>query len=178
MKAGPPIKVQSKGEVTTRAVASALIPNAGDYVIVFRGIARWLILRCPSGCGDEVPINLDRRSGPAWRLYKDRRGLSLYPSVIRETGCHSHFIIWDDRILWFGSDDTESPWGWEEPVSEELRRSLLDIIREAGAIHYTDIADRLNEVPWQVLTACRALRREGRLGEGSGRNRGIFTFLK
>jgi hypothetical protein len=173
-----PVKfVRSRGNVSSRSEASVLIPNAGDYVIVFRGHARWLVLRCPSGCGDTVPINLDRGSGPAWRFYQNIRGFSLYPSVIRETGCHSHFVIWNDRILWCGSDDTDDPfWDSQDLVSTDMRESVLDIIRASGPFHYTDLADKLSEIPWQVLRVCRALRRDGLLTEGTGRKRGTFSL--
>jgi len=173
----PAKSVSFKGKVSSRSEASALIPNPGDYVIIFRGHARWLILRCPSGCGDLVPINLDRGAGPAWRFYKQKRGVSLYPSVVRETGCHSHFFIWNDRIIWCGSNDTYAPYlDGEDGLSDDLRKSILEIVQRKGRIHYTDIADRLNEVPWQVLRACRILRREGVLSEGSGRETGTFAM--
>lgn len=173
-----PVKyVVFKGNVSSRSEASALVPNAGEYVIIFRGHARWLILRCPSGCGDLVPVNLDRRASAAWRFYKDKHGFSLYPSVIRETGCHSHFIIWNDRVIWCGSDDTYDPyWEVEETISDETKESIVDIVRQNGVIHYNEIADKLNEVPWQVLRTCRTLRKEGLLSEGAGRNRGKFTI--
>jgi hypothetical protein len=62
----------------------------------------------PRGCGEVFPINLDPRAGPAWRLYSDpRRGVSLYPSVWRESGCESHYVIWRNRIYLFGRYEDE-----------------------------------------------------------------------
>jgi hypothetical protein len=173
-----PVKyVVFKGNVSNRSEASALIANAGEYVMIFRGHARWLVLRCPSGCGDLVPVNLDRHAGAAWRFYKDKDGFSLYPSVIRQTGCHSHFIIWNDRVIWCGSDDTNDPyWEMEALVSHEMMGEIVDIVRQTGVIHYSEIADKLGQVPWEVLRACRTLSKEGLLREEVGRNRGKFTI--
>ena len=174
----PAKSVRFQGQVSTMSETTGLIPQPGDYVIVFRGYARWVVLRCPSGCGEEVLINIDRRTGAAWRLYTEKRGMSLYPSVIRDTGCHSHFVIWDNRIFWYGSDDTDIPWAWGKLVSDDQRSLIREIVTASQPIHYTEIADKLNEVPWDVLTACRVLRREGVLTEGTGQKRGLFSISK
>jgi hypothetical protein len=166
--------VKSKGQVSSRSETANLIPDAGDYVVVFRERPRWLVLRCPSGCGEEVPINIDSRAGKAWRLYLDKRGLTLYPSVIRETGCHSHFVVWNDRVVWCSADDIDDRWLWEEPVGDSLRKLVLDAVRANGPIHYIDLADSLREIPWQVLTACRALKKERQLREETGFRKGVF----
>jgi hypothetical protein len=63
------------------------------------------VLSCPCGCGDEISVNLDPRTGPAWRTYQTARGFTLFPSIWRESGCKSHFIIWEDRILWLDATD-------------------------------------------------------------------------
>ena len=63
------IKITYKGSVSNRSDSKDLITDPGDMVIVKRGVPRLLILRCPCGCGDDLIINLDKRSGPAWRLY-------------------------------------------------------------------------------------------------------------
>jgi hypothetical protein len=169
--------VTFKGNVSNRVEAGPLIPNAGEYVIVLRGHPRWLVLRCPSKCGELVSINLDRGAGAAWRFYKRKKGLSLYPSVVRETGCHSHFIVWNDRIIWCGSDDTYDPyWDGTDAVTEEMKHALLSIVQRERSVHYSDIAEELKEVPWQVLRACKTLTKEGLLTEGAGRNQGIFTM--
>src|ERR1700722_8970214 len=96
------------GVVSSRGEASAYLKAPGDAVLVERGRPRLLLLSCPCGCGEHFPINLDPRAGPAWRLYRNRTGaITLYPSVWRESGCYSHYIIWRDRILLFGGAEDE-----------------------------------------------------------------------
>lgn len=91
-----------KATVPTFGAASTYLKKSGDAVIVDRNGPRWLILKCPCGCGEEFPINLDSRTGPAWKLYKNRRtGLSLYPSVWRKSECKSHYVIWRNQIFLF-----------------------------------------------------------------------------
>jgi hypothetical protein len=41
---------------------------------------------------------------------------------------------------------------------------------------YVDIADELDEIPWDVLAACNRLVRGDLLVEGVRKNRGIFTL--
>jgi hypothetical protein len=166
--------VHSRGVVSSRGDASSLIPNPGDYVLVERGQKRWLVLRCPSGCGDELPINLDRRAGPAWRFYADRKGVSLFPSVVRETGCRSHFIIWNDRVLWCSAEDEyESP--FYEEYADLRRRVIESLAATSGLIYFMDLAERLDAVPWAVLAICRELKRERKVTEGKGTERGWFA---
>ena len=74
-----------------------ILHEPGEAVLVSRGHDRLLVMRCPCACGDDIIVNLDREAGPAWVLYQRRRGTSLYPSVWRDTGCGSHFVVWEDR---------------------------------------------------------------------------------
>jgi Family of unknown function (DUF6527) len=163
--------------VPTRGEASAYLKAPGDAVIVERGRARLLMLVCPCGCGEELPINLDSRAGPAWRLYQNRRaGLSLFPSVWRESGCESHFIIWRDKIFLFGQYDDD---GLAEPEALEPVGGvpLVDAVREQLSdelVPFADIAERLEAVPWDILTACRQLVRKGLAHEGGEEGRGSF----
>src|SRR5580700_2686245 len=119
-----------KARVGSRANASSHLTRPGDAVIVDRQGPRWLILCCPCGCGAEVPVNLDRRAGPAWRLYESPKGMSVYPSVWRDTDCKSHFIIWRDNILLLGPQYGES-WTDETEVGEdELIQQVLDALSD------------------------------------------------
>lgn len=93
-------RISFKGIIRNRNELENLLVNAGDFVVVKRGRRRLFILRCPCGCGDDLLINLDERSGPAWRLYLRAGNYSLYPSFWRDTKCKSHFIIWNNKIHW------------------------------------------------------------------------------
>lgn len=88
-----------KGKVVSRADAGKYLKRPGDAVIVDRQGPRWLVLSCPCGCGTELPINLDHRAGPAWQIYNSpKKGISVYPSIWRDSDCESHFIIRNNKI--------------------------------------------------------------------------------
>jgi hypothetical protein len=111
-----------KETVDSRGAASELLRDAHDVVLVHRGQPRWLIISCPDSCGEELPINLDRRAGPAWRLYFKDSEMSLFPSLWRDSGCGSHFITWDNSIIWCGWEDD----GFVEVVADqEIDNSLM-----------------------------------------------------
>lgn len=170
------LKMTIKATLQSRAEAAGLLKSPGDAVLVSRGRPRWLLILCPCGCGAELPVNLDSRAGPAWRLYFDRMNrVGLYPSVWRDTDCRSHFIVWRDQIYLFGHgwDETRSSRHGEE--SEALRSTILSRFPESEYVSYVDIADSLGEVPWDVLDVCRGLVRNGIVREGSGERRGTFA---
>lgn len=155
-------------QVAHRHEADQHLSKPGIVVIVHRGVARSLVFKCPDNCGDTLTINLDRRTGPAWRFFQDRRGFSLYPSVWKDTGCESHFILWRSQVLWCDYD---------EPLADESDVELERLVSgslSAKLVSYADIADTLNEVPWNVLVACRRLVRIGGAEEGEGKQRGSF----
>ncbi|MCP3368646.1 DUF6527 family protein [Bradyrhizobium cajani] len=163
-----------KVRVPSRAEASAHLKQPGEAVIVDRKGPRWLIMLCPCGCGSELPVNLDRRTGPAWRLYESPKGASVYPSVWRDTDCKSHFIILRNKILLFGprGDDW---WLDEEELGEsELRDRVLETL-SAREQSIEEISDRIaGSVPWDVLRCCRKLCRNGKAIEGSDLSKGRF----
>lgn len=163
-----------KGRVDSRAKASAHLKRAGDAVIVDRQGPRWLILCCPCGCGAEVPVNLDRRAGPAWRLYESSKGMSVYPSVWRDTDCKSHFIIWRDDILLLGARYGESWIDEAEAGEDELLQRVLEVLsnHEQSA---EEISDQIpDSEPWDVLRCCRRLCLLGKAIEGHQHARGHF----
>lgn len=169
------LSMNLRAVVGSRADADGLLRRAGDAVLIERGVPRWLLVRCPCGCGDDIPINLDRRAGKAWRWYlDDRRRVSLFPSVWRDTGCESHFIIWRDRILLFGAYGDH---GHEALVPElaQLARRVYDVSPLAGGVSYLELSDLLEEVPWDVLDACRFLVKEGLFIAGRGDERETFS---
>ncbi len=156
------------GEVTHRHEADDRLRGPGTAVLVSRGVPRSLVIACPDGCGDTLTINLDGRSGPAWRFYRNRRGMSLYPSVWRDNGCHSHFIIWQSRIYWCD---------WKDDVLDADDTALEDRVREILTpvlTPYVTLAERLGEVPWAVLVACNRLASKRHAIEGKDANKGQF----
>ena len=88
---GRAARIDFRGAIEHRHEADDLIPKPGEAALVHRGVDRSLVMACPDGCGEPLTINLDRRSGPAWRFYRDAAAISMYPSVWRTTGCKSHF---------------------------------------------------------------------------------------
>jgi hypothetical protein len=134
------------------------------------------MLVCPCGCGEQLPINLDQRAGPAWRIYKAKNGsVTLYPSVWRESGCESHFIIWRDQIWLFGTNEDEFEDSEQADESQPTREAVFARLPTAGLISFYDIAEALDAIPWDVLRICRRLVRSGAAWEGSGRKeRGSF----
>lgn len=160
------------GQVESRAGVAKLLTDPGDTILVSRGgHHRWIIFNCPCGCGTELPINLDRRSGPAWRMYNPGPKVTLYPSVWRESGCEAHFIVSHGRVIGMR-------WGdWNDDEQDmELLAARVGSALSAKLEHYADIADRLVEEPWDVLRAGRLLVERTLAVEGTGDLRGHFSI--
>ena len=168
-----PKSLKFKGEVSSRVGASEQLTAPGDTILVTRGSPRWLLMRCPCGCGEEIPVNLDARAGKAWRLYKTAKaGLTLFPSVWRDTGCRSHFIIWRNHIVMCGIRQ-----GWNDKVTfdvELLAKRLMEVWPPQGFVSYVQVADAIHEIPWDVEDACQWLVKKEKLVEGAGDYRGWF----
>jgi len=170
----PATKIRFRGTVARLSDASAHLELPGDTVLVERGRPRLLMISCPCGCGELFPINLDPRAGPAWRLYSDpRRGVSLYPSVWRESGCESHYVIWRNRIYLFGTYEDELDSASADELTK-LVELVMDRLPTEGLVSFYDIAESLNAIPWDVLTVCRRLVRMRVAREGKGKQRGSF----
>ena len=146
-------------EVERQHEAADQVPECGDYAIVFRGVQRSLVMRCPDGCGEILTINLDPRSGKAWRLQEcDDGRVTLYPSVWREEGCRAHFIIWRDMVLWCDR-------GWREvDLDKEIMAAVEKVVESNGSrpVHYHLIAEKAFVHPWEALWACQLLAKQGR----------------
>lgn len=155
------------GKASNHADASKLLKQPGDVSLIERGRPRWLLIRCPSGCGETISLNVDRHAGPAWRLYWRGSQLSVYPSVWMEEGCESHFIVWRSRVDWIGGDSLEE-------AEERLRADVLRVMDVSRLRSFSEIADELDQVPWDVLHACRKLVKDGRAIEGGDHERGSF----
>lgn len=158
--------IRDLGEAEGHGGCVARLVSPGDLIVDNRGVPRALVMLCPDGCGDILTINLDARSGKAWRT--DRRGgrLTVYPSVWRSEGCGAHFIIWRGRVLW--CDWREGP----NPDDEALTRRVEDALRSQHPrlVEYESLAEALDENPWDVAWACRILVRAGKAQE-EGRSR-------
>ena len=164
-----------KAELDSRIGAAGLLEAPGDAVLVTRGKPRWLLLRCPCGCGEEIPVNVDARAGKAWRLYRGSiTGITLFPSVWRDTGCESHFVIWRNRILMFGCERELGDSPRESLDLTTLSKRVLEAWPHGRLVSYVEVADALQEIPWDIQEACRALVRAGALIEGFGEHRGTF----
>jgi hypothetical protein len=160
-------RIAMKGEVTNRHLADEVLKAPGEAVLVRRGVLRSMVMACPDGCGEVLTVNLDGRTGKAWRYYERGDEVSVFPSVWRDTGCKSHFILWRSRIYWCDwNEELDVPMA---EVISQVEGSLSDQFQS-----YTTVADRLDFVPWAVLSACSRLRRDGRAVEGDGRLRGHF----
>jgi uncharacterized protein DUF6527 len=138
------------------AIAARALAEPGDASFVVRGVVRSLVLRCPCGCGENYIINLDKRAGPAWRAYRRKGVLSLYPSYWRDGGCGSHFIINRSEIHWCARDEE-----WSPEFDPPLAKKVLEAIPADSAITAREIAELLDEIPWDVHGACEKLVREG-----------------
>jgi len=163
------VRIVLKGVSGTHGEALALVRESGDIALVERGRLRALVCMCPCGCGDAITINLDRRAGKAWMLYRRGNGISLYPSVWRDSGCESHFVVWNNRVLWLEGD-----WLFDEDHIDHLVSKIIPLIPNHEFVHFRDIAERIDEVPWSVLRACRKLARAGMVAEGQDEQLGYF----
>lgn len=155
-------RLKVTGEVAHRHEADDRLHGIGTAVIVRRSVARALVMACPDGCGETLTINLDGRAGAAWRMYTDRRGTSLFPSVWRDNGCRSHFIVWQSRIYW--CDSRDDILDSDDKYIEKQVHSLLG----SALVSYVEIADAMGEVPWAVLVACNHLVAKEEASAGVG----------
>lgn len=169
------LRIHLKAELTSRAGADQHLTTPGDAVLIARDTPRWLLLQCPCGCGEQIPVNVDKRAGKAWRLYRSAdKSITLFPSVWRDTGCQSHFVIWRNRILMFGLDRVSGEAPVEDVDIGSLARRVFAAWPATGLVPYVDVADTVGEIPWDVQEACRALVKSKLLTEGVGRQRGMF----
>lgn len=165
-------RLKVTGTFTSQHEAAASLVQTGDAALVERGRPRLLLIKCPCGCGDTLVINLDRRAGPAWRLYSRGNALTLFPSYWRDTACESHFILWKNKLYWCDWDDDSI---WEK--SSDFEDRVFDILSNQF-INYELLADQLQEIPWDVLQACHALVRKGRAEMNLPRRKGEFRRIK
>jgi uncharacterized protein DUF6527 len=154
----PAREIALRAEVQHRHDAEALLQIPGDAVLVRRGQPRSLLIACPDGCGETLAVNLDPRAGPAWRMYGRNSAISLSPSVWRQGGCESHFIVWRGRIVWCGRFEEDN----QEPVYDAgLEAQVLAAMDPVRFRSSHELADQLNEIPWDVSRVARNLVARG-----------------
>jgi Family of unknown function (DUF6527) len=169
-------KLKFCGKAESRDAAAALLSNAGDAVLVERGKPRLLILRCPCGCGDDLIINLDRRAGAAWLFYRNRKGVTLFPSYWRDDRCGSHFILWNNRIYWCRGWESDESDTWQ--VSPDVEDRVYAALSDEWFLSYEDLAEQLTIIPWEVLQACRQLVKQGKAVADRWPRRGMYRRVK
>jgi hypothetical protein len=154
--------------------AIARTQSPGDMAVVERGTLRSVVIRCPDGCGENITVNLDSRTGPAWKLYQSKRGRTLFPSVWKDSGCKSHFILWNDLIYWMDPFDS-----WPEETADALviENKVLGQLNRELLMSFRDIAETINEIPWSVLASCQRLVSKGLAVRGSGKMRDHFKLI-
>jgi hypothetical protein len=116
-------------------------------------------MACPDGCGAILTVNLDPKAGKAWKLY-ERGRTSLYPSVWRDGGCGAHFVVWKDRIVWcgpLGVDDNDLEY------DAELEAKIIGALTTSPKADW-EIAQELDEVPWEIERSLKRLLKTGRVG--------------
>jgi hypothetical protein len=159
---------------SSRSDVGSSLRHPGDAALVKRGEPRLLVVRCPCGCGEEYAINLDRRAGQAWRLFESSKGFTLFPSVWRDVGCLSHYIIWNSVVYILGVDDEDADDPFTNQTASVTEDALLTAVSTTEFEEFSALADRVQQTPWDVLIVCRRLVRRGHLVEASGRKRGFF----
>lgn len=84
-----------------RSEARAAANQDGVAALVSSGEKRkWLILKCPCGCGQEIALNLMGSHSPRWRVdVTSAQSFSVHPSV-DATSCGAHFWLRDGRVSW------------------------------------------------------------------------------
>lgn len=154
----PARKVRLVGEAEYRDQAEAALGDAGDASLVLRGRPRSVVMACPDGCGETLVVNLDGRAGKAWRFDMRGGGLTLFPSVWRDGGCGSHFIVWRGQILWCDQFERDN---LEPDYDEEIEDLVLGAMDVAEPRNVVQLADAIDELVWDVDRAANRLVRRG-----------------
>jgi len=75
---------------------------AGRVYLAGEGDDFWgAALTCPCGCGDTIELNMLPQVRPRWSAPQGHDGpATLRPSIWRQSGCKSHFIVRGGAIQW------------------------------------------------------------------------------
>ena len=80
--------------VPTQAEARTKLTDKNVVIVESKAGPKCLLMKCPCGCVETLVVNLMASVGRAWQARVDRKGqLSLWPSVVRQSGCRSHFML-------------------------------------------------------------------------------------
>ena len=66
---------------------------------------RAVCFKCPCGCGETLWL-MERKPGdpqggePTWEINLVDGKVTLAPSVVLLVGCHSHFFIRNNKVVW------------------------------------------------------------------------------
>jgi len=173
---GKHILLSLKSTVKSRTEVGVQLCHPGDAVLIFREQPRWLVLNCPCGCGHELSLNLDSRAGAAWRLYFDRsEQLTIFPSVWLQSGCLSHFIVRKNRIEFLGDERRDVDFVSKEPEFFLLVSRVRLATQDKRWFYYVELAEALDEIPWDILDACRYLVHTGNLID---EQRGVDVYFR
>src|ERR1700740_136421 len=72
------------------------------YLIGEGGLEWSAIMMCPCGCRETIRLNLIPASDrPVWKIRREKNGTAtITPSVWRQVGCRSHFVLRSGEIRW------------------------------------------------------------------------------
>jgi hypothetical protein len=101
-----------KVELTSSPPSDSAVAPRTLYLVGNPDNLKWLLLKCPCGCKAVITLSLRAIHNPHWKVFQAQSGrFSLHPSVWRDVGCMSHFVMRDGRVFW--ADDTgTSPNTW------------------------------------------------------------------
>lgn len=83
-----------------RAAANAARRDGIAALVRVADRNKWLLLKCPCGCGQQIALNLMQSHTPSWQVeVRSRASFSIHPSV-DATSCGAHFWLRDGRVIW------------------------------------------------------------------------------
>lgn len=106
--------------------------DKNTIVLVVRGHPRAAVFSCPCGCSDPVLVTVDPAIPGSWRLHVRQDCVTLMPSVWRNHGCYSHFMLWQNEVHWCDDRPTQGP--WPAGLRTTLRRWWRRARRSKGRI--------------------------------------------
>ena len=84
--------------------------HISTHIVYIIGVPgnEWLAkMVCPCGCCEILFLNLLQDESPSWKWHIDTNGtVTLSPSVWRQIGCKSHFILRNGLIKWCKPEST------------------------------------------------------------------------